>query len=241
MSARTGARRGPESLPEGAPESASPVETALAGLTGELRDLLGVEPVDGFPTGAERAVGVVPLGLTRVAATQPGDAFVTLRLRLLVVPAGPRALADLEAVLVGLDRRPHLEVERDEPPLPLWSALAVAPRPAAVVRLAVAVPIPVPAVATVRGPLRVTTAAVSLVRGVVLGPGGVPLAGARIDAPSAGSRTRTDRDGGFRILVPRDVDPVRIVVGFKHRAFVREVPVHEAEPVVVHCDDGEET
>jgi hypothetical protein len=181
----------------------------------------------------------MPLGLSRLGRIQQGDTIVEMRLRVLVVTVGPNPLADLETLLVGFDHYPRLEVERDEPPLELWSLLAVHPRPSAIVRLDVPVTIPAAAVPLVLAPMRLDTRVVRIVEGILVGPGNVALPFGTVRAEEYDREVPADRNGRFRLAIPVDDNHLALTVEIKGMTFSADVPLPQEGPILVHCDREE--
>jgi len=226
-------------LPADVP-TASDSEAALAALGDAVQAALGDVPIEAtIPDDSTRAVVLMPLGLTRLGRIQQGDTIIELRLRVLVVTVGPNPLADLETLLVGFDHYPRLEVERDEPPLELWSLLAVRPRPSAIIRLDVPVTIPAAPVPLVLTPMHLDTRVVRTVEGILVGPGNVALPFGRVRAAEYDREVPADRDGRFRLAVPVDDDHLALTVDVKGMTFTADVPLRQAGPILVHCDREE--
>jgi hypothetical protein len=78
-----------------------------------------------------------------------------------------------------------------------WLALGAAPRPAFVLQVTVRQARPEPAPPRVRGPLVVKGVALLPLSGVLLGPGDMPVANARVEVPSASAVAETDPLGRF--------------------------------------------
>jgi hypothetical protein len=207
------------------------VQSALAGVS-----VISTIPADT----SSRVVVLMPLTLTRLGRLQQGDTTIEMRLRVLAVTLGPTPLADLEAVLVALDHLPRTEAEREEPPFELWSALAVAPRPAAIIRLEVPVTLAAPPVPTVLAPMRVDTRVVGIIEGILVGPGNVALPFGTVTAAEYDRAVSADRNGRFRLAVPVDDDHLALIVEVKGRTFTADIPLPQAGPILVHCD-GEES
>jgi len=108
-----------------------------------------------------------------------------------------------------------------------WLALGAAPRPAFVLQVPVRQARPEPAPPRVRGPLVVQGVALAPLSGVVLGPGDVPVANARVEVPSADAVAETDPLGRFRFpALP--VEPRQKQVRVRARG--REIDVEIAQP-----------
>ena len=214
---------------------AGPITGALTDLcdwlTGVLGDGTPVRPA--VPASAADGVDVWPLELLADGGSPDGP--LRLRVRHLVVPAGPLtgAVAVLDRIIVaavGDDRyRPVFE------PVPahIWSTTGVSPRPALVLDVPVQVTRPVTAVPRVREELSLHLAPVHPIRGRVVGPGAVPLPG--ITVTGAGRTTHTDPRGEFTLpgLPGNRAVPLHLTGrGLHLRA---EIAATTTEPVVIHC------
>jgi hypothetical protein len=119
-----------------------------------------------------------------------------------------------------------------------WLALGVAPRPAFVLQVPVRQLRPEPAVPRVRGPLVVQGVALAPLSGIVLGPGDVPVASARVEVPSANAAAETGPDGRFR-FPNLPVEPRQKLVRVRARGRQLDVEIAQPEdssPVVIHFD-----
>jgi hypothetical protein len=92
---------------------------------------------------------------------------------------------------------PEMELELDPLPVELWRAFGIRPQPAFVLRVPLRRERPVPAVPRVRQPLVLRTEPITSLGGTVVGPGDLPIAGARVELPAFARSTRTDRRGRF--------------------------------------------
>lgn len=136
----------------------------------------------------------------RTSGPQP----LQVLLRYLVTASAPdiqeahRLLAEL---LFAALEAPELEVELGLVPLALWQAFGVAPRPAFTVRVPLVRERKARLVRRVVEPLVVETSRLARLSGLVLGPGEVPLAGARVELPALNVSTHTDFQGRFHFAV----------------------------------------
>lgn len=106
------------------------------------------------------------------------------------------------------------EVEAAGPPLELWRALGVPPRPGFVLRLPLWMDLEAPRVPLVSRELRIEVAPLRPLAGRLTAPGDLPLAGALVEMPSLRLATRTDADGRFvfgAVPADRDAHDLRIV------------------------------
>jgi hypothetical protein len=218
--------------------------SGISGALAELCDWLAVvlgqaTPVRASaPQPAAEGVDVWPLDLLADGASADGP--IRLRVRHLIVPAGPLpdAVAVLDRVIgaVAADDRYRPVFE----PLPahLWAAAGIAPRPALVLDVPVRVERPVTAVPRVRGELSVHVVPVHPIHGRVVGPGAVPLPGITV---TAGGRTaQTGPRGEFTLPgLPGD-RTVPLHLSGRGRHLRAEVTAPTAEPVVIHCDFEED-
>ena len=79
-----------------------------------------------------------------------------------------------------------------------WSAFGVAPRPSLLLRVPLRRERPEESpAARVMQPLIVESESLTSIDGRVVGPGGEPVAGARVESPAAGKSARTDAEGRF--------------------------------------------
>jgi len=115
------------------------------------------------------------------------------------------------------------EVESAAPPLDLWRALGVPPRPGFVLRLPLWMELEAPRVSLVKRELRLEVAPLRPLQGRVTAPGDLPLAGALVEMPSLRLATRTDADGRFAFgAVPADREAHDVRVVAKGREFALE-------------------
>lgn len=170
-----------------------------------------------------------------------GRTPLQLALRYLVTTwaADARAAHELLGQLVAAAMERHdFDAELTPPATELWSALGVRPRPAFLLRVPVRQERPEPERRPVRQPLRVQFGTMAHLAGVVLGPGDVPVSGARVEIPIVGAATETDAWGRFAFPgVPTQPPTLRARV----RARGRELDValdrtKEDQPVVIRFD-----
>jgi carboxypeptidase family protein len=139
-------------------------------------------------------------------------------LHFLVSAAAPRPESELRMVgelLFAALARDDLEVELGPVTPAMWQSLGTAPRAGFILRLPFRREVPEPRAPRVRGPLVADVMAGVPLWGQVLGPGGVPLAGASVELPALELSTSADAHGRFRFAnVPADPPP-RVVVRAK--------------------------
>jgi Carboxypeptidase regulatory-like domain len=107
---------------------------------------------------------------------------------------GHRLLGEL--VFAAMEA-PEMEVELEPLPVALWRAFGVPPQPAFVLRMPLRRERPEPVVPRVRQPLVLRTEPAISLQGTVVGPGDLPIAGARVELPAVARSTRTDHRGRF--------------------------------------------
>lgn len=124
-----------------------------------------------------------------------------------------RLLGDL--MFAAMDN-PDFDIEVDSIPVELWRALGVAPRPAFVIRVPLRRERPELERRLVRMPLVVKQSPIGSVEGIVVGPGDIPIANARVELPGLRRSTRTDSKGRFRFsAVPTEPPPEMLIVKAK--------------------------
>jgi Carboxypeptidase regulatory-like domain len=171
---------------------------------------------------------------------------VVVRMRYLVCADSPEpadAVALLDKVLAAvldhpvLDGGDRLEVDLTPLSAETWMALGAHPRAAFCVRLDAAHEFAPGEVAYVRQPLQLAGSTLRALRGRVVGPDDIPLAGAVVTLAATGAHDRTSPDGTFLFpTVPTGSGPIRLAVRAKGRVFTAEVEPDGDEPLVVHCD-----
>ena len=204
----------------------------------------GVEVALTAPTDARSGAGV-SLFLMDMASLPPmrgqRRAPLQLALRYLVTvwagdpSAEHRLLGRLVAAAMQEER---FEVLLAPTPPETWLALGAAPRPAFVLQVPVRQPRPEPVTPRVRGPLVVQGVALAPLSGIVLGPGDVPVANARVEVPSADASAETGPDGRFR-FANLPVEPRQKLVRVRARGRQLDVEIAQPEgnsPVVIHFD-----
>ncbi len=112
--------------------------------------------------------------------------------------------------------RPAFEMESEAPEVSLWAALGVPLRASFAIRVPLLKTRPEPKAKRVRFPLVIKTSPVRTISGVVLGPGDIPIMGARVEIPGSGRAVQTDPLGHFVIPgVLREFGPRAIQVRAK--------------------------
>jgi len=186
----------PGQSPQDQPRSAPGDESgSSSGVSLYLLDLLSASPIASPTRGGRRPPLQLQVRyLVSTWAAEPEEAH-----RLLGEIAFA-ALAEGEAT-----------VELDGPSPGLWLALGTSPRPAFFLRRPVRRERPAPAVARVREPMTLAVEPVLTLTGQVLGPGSLPISGARVELPHLGKAATADHQGRFRFTaVPAGAQTLRI-------------------------------
>lgn len=194
------------------------------------------------PVAAPEATGVsvhlvdlLPAPPSRGPERPPGQ----VALRYLVTAWAPTAEERhdlLGTALMAAADRPGVDVDLAPVAPDLWLALGVPPQPAFRLVVVARWARPETPAPPVLEPLVLRAAGSRRLAGVVLGPGDVGLAGARVELPSLARSTATDRSGAFAFAQVPDSPPTTLLVASaKGRAVSVRVAVG-ADPVVVHLD-----
>lgn len=119
----------------------------------------------------------------------------------------------LGELLFAAMEHPEFEVNLDPPPPELWAGFGVAPCPSFRLKVPCRRARRQARGKPVMQPLVIQQSPVRPLSGQVLGPGDVPVMGARIEIPGLGQHTRTDAQGRFYFSrVPSDPAPTSIRV-----------------------------
>jgi len=213
-----------------------PVSTALTELCEWLTAVAATGVHAAAPAAGEpEGVYVRPVAMLPDLGGRGGNARAPLRVRMrfavLVNLPLARAATVVDRLLAALaaDERYRLVLDGDpftERP-DLWPAL--------VLDVAVRVDVAVVPVLRVAGGLRLHDVASRTVRGRLLGPGDVPLAGMSVSAPGTRSRVDTDARGWF-VLPGQPADrPVALHLTGRGLHLRVDVTPETTDPVVVHC------
>ena len=164
-----------------------------------------------------------------------------LSLRYLVTAQEARPEAShrlLGELMLAAMQDAELEVESEPVPLAFWTAFGTPPRPAFVLRVNLRVERDEPTAPLVRKPIRVDTAPLSGLEGLVLGPGDTPLAGAVVELPELRRLTETDHKGRFSFAsVPSGRCALRVrAKGRETTVTPSELTAHDGEPMIIRFD-----
>ncbi len=181
----------------------------------EIRDWIGsvvtdAEVVLGLPAdnAKGRQIGLYLMDLSQGNCARVGKIppFM-INLRYLVTARSPRAEEAHrligELIFAALEKpekeRPEFEVVIEPLPVEAWAVLGAAPQPSFFLRAPLRRERPTPAVPLVRAPVVLQPSPMRVLSGVVHGPGGMPIMGARVELVTIGTATRTDDKGRFRL------------------------------------------
>jgi hypothetical protein len=144
---------------------------------------------------------------------------------------GELVMAAMDAPDILVDLRP-LEPNT-------WRALGMVPQPSCILQLPVRKPRTAPLRPVVTEPLSIRSVAAGPLHGVVLGPGGRPLARAVVEIPGLQLATRTDGAGRFHFsTVPAAEHVTSLTVRAKGHLTRVAVPERSwpMEPLTIHVD-----
>src|SRR5262249_32982745 len=124
---------------------------------------------------------------------------------------------------------PEFEIDLTPVSVTVWNAFGVAPQPAFMLSVPVQKERPEPKPGFVRQPLLVKTSPMTTLYGVVLGPGEIPIAGARVEMRALHLSTQTDRKGRF-CLAAVPSEPARKELEVKAKGRKLSVTAEENHP-----------
>jgi hypothetical protein len=165
-----------------------------------------------------------------------------LQLRYLITTAASephKAHSLLGELVFAAMEHPEFHVDLEPLPAATWEALGVPPAPAFLLRTHL--------VSTreqtgqmVRKAVEINSSSLEAVSGIVVGPGDLPIANARVEFPATGVATRTDTRGRFYLAaIPASPTAVRqFLVQAKGRELSVSVKPKDmrSQPVVIHFD-----
>jgi hypothetical protein len=217
----------------------------LAGATATLLDWLrraGAPATVTPPTDADATgICVWPLAFLPERRTAGGAVPDPLRLRLrFLVTTGGTSLPDvLDRVLLAAAVDGGFPLVIEPITAEIWLSLRARPRAGLLVDMPVRVDRPAPEPIRVTSPLRVEHVPLQPLRGQVVGPGGTPLPGIRVEAVGSNAHTFTDPAGAFAFAGLPSGQQVRLLLSGKGLRLTAEVSVAGSEPVVIHCQTEE--
>lgn len=215
-----------------------PIETATADLAAWLERASGGPVRIGPPVDEDEAgLALWPIELRPEHQTRSTGAAHPYRfaVRFVVAGSGPAALGLLDRVLTEAVRAGEPALRLDGVDQAVWSSARAMPRPALVFEVPAQVAYPVPNTPLVRQPLVVKQAGMRPLAGEVVGPGGQPVAGVRVEVAGTALVAYTDPRGRFAFASVPAADRLRLRLLGRGRTFTAEVAGAEDEPIVIHC------
>jgi hypothetical protein len=167
---------------------------------------------------------------------------ILMTLRYLVTTGGStpeEAHKMLGALVVAAYENPDFEVEQEQLPLALWTALGVPPRPAFVLRVPFIHERKQKLAPPVKHPLIIKRFPLRSFKGQIVGPENIPLMNARVELPSLDLSTNTDSKGRFHFASVPDAPGTKVLlVRAKGQEFSinAEQADSEDEPLVIHLE-----
>jgi hypothetical protein len=134
---------------------------------------------------------------------------------------------------------PDYDIDLDALPVDIWPAFGVPPRPAFVLRAPCVPERALPAVDLIREPPIVRAHPLGRFEGILLGPGDLPVVGARVELPAFGRHAVSDRRGYFCLTaVPLEPARKQLRIRAKGRdlATTTEHRPDQPGPVTIHLD-----
>jgi hypothetical protein len=211
-----------------------------------VQNAVDVDTVSLDPPGPADGATVVSCYFYAIGENPPmrsaRNAPLQLACYVLVSCTAPTALESsriLSELIFATMQNPDYEIVLEPPPAEFWLALGVIPRPCYALRIPLRIERPSAAVPRVRQPLSVEGAPITQLNGVVLGPGDIPIAGARVEVPMLQRTTRTDANGRFRLTgMAAEPRAKQLRVSAKGETLDVTVmqPAVATEVIVVHFD-----
>jgi len=173
-----------------------------------VRSALGKDKAElswGPPPAAAKSA-TISLTLLEILPTpsprMTGKPPLRLKLRYLLTAQAPDP-RDAQRLLIALTfaamEETDWDVELGSLPPGVWEALAVPLQPSIVLNVPLLQERPETIAQRVRVPLVIQAGPVRAITGTVLGPGEIPIMGARVDLPALGRTARTDHLGRFHL------------------------------------------
>lgn len=125
-------------------------------------------------------------------------------------------------------------VESEPPPIDVWRAFGVPPRPAFIVRVPLRLERRDREAPLVRKPLVVDMHATTALAGTVTGPEDIPIAGASIEIPSLQLHATSDAGGAFRFPQLPASSSITLIVRAKRQT--RTIRARTGEPLHIRID-----
>jgi hypothetical protein len=120
----------------------------------------------------------------------------------------------------------------------IWLGFGTIPQPSFILSIPLTLELPEPEIPLVREPMIVNVAPFLNLTGQVLGPGGVPITGAVVEAPGTGRQATTDTKGRFSLSqLPGGSRDQKLIVhakGKQNTITVKEPA--KGEPIIIHFE-----
>ncbi|PKM44797.1 MAG: carboxypeptidase regulatory-like domain-containing protein [Gammaproteobacteria bacterium HGW-Gammaproteobacteria-1] len=194
----------------------------------------------------DKCIDLYLLDLLPAAPTAQGNAkLFQLSLRYLITAwaetpeESHRLLGEL---LFRAAEHPEYDVELAPLSPSAWAALGSAPRPSFLLRVPLRRERKLPQAKLIREPMVLRESTSMALRGMVVGPNDIPIAGARVEITGLQRATYTDHKGCFLFsAVPAEPSRKRLRIKAKGRemAVLAEQGVNAPEPLVIHVDIAE--
>ena len=150
-------------------------------------------------------------------------------------PSPPEAHSLLTELMFSAQDQPDMEIDPGPFPPEAWATLSVPIRPSFTLRLPLRRERRTPQPKLVRQRLVVQSATLVPLRGVILGPEDIPIAGARIEVPALNLSTSSDGHGRFVFpSLPGGDTPTTLRVIAKGKELTLAVRAASDEPLVIH-------
>lgn len=137
---------------------------------------------------------------------------------------------------------PGFEVEMAPLSAELWQAFGVPPQPSFMLRVPLQYPRPAEPAHLVESAIELHASPMVSLTGMLLGPGDLPIANARVELPALRLFCRTDGQGRFRFAaVPSRDETCRFRIQARGREFAvdAECKAGDPEPLVIHINPGD--
>jgi hypothetical protein len=193
----------------------------------------------GPPGDAELSVWLLALLPEQQLRPGHGGGAIRFRLRFLCCAGRADDLASLDRFLQATLGSPYPAVF-EAVPADVWALADAVPRPAFLVDVPVRLDLPQRAAPMVTEELTLRTVPHRLLRGTVLGPGDVPLAGLRVERADGLAATETDHAGRFELPGATAGAALALRLTGRGRQFHHQVPADSPSPTVIRCEFRED-